>query len=292
MQQEQLDSVNITVTDIIPVLPDPCACYKTSTPCNCTCCGNTCNCTCGCCGGTLTYADALATVENSCGCPLPTPNGQWIFDSCRSSTTAGRISNLSIDRQCDRPQFARIKCTVDLPVDILFHDESCQAWMGHGVVTIDKDVLLAIPDESIVPFTLESLVSAIAVTGKYIGNCQFQVTICVTVILKILAEVELMIPTYGFCSIPPCEEFAENVCDEFFSLPLFPQQSCVAATATGNCSNNIFSTTGCTTNTTSTVGGCSTGTCSTGNCSTQTCGSCGTTCGAYHSSCPRCGRTI
>ena len=46
-----------------------------------------------------------------------------------------------------------------------------------------------------------------------------------TVILKVLAQVEILIPSYGFCPIPPCEEFAENVCDEFFSLPLFPPAS-------------------------------------------------------------------
>jgi hypothetical protein len=36
--------------------------------------------------------------------------------------------------------------------------------------------------------------------------------------------VELLVPAYGFCQIPPCEEFAENICDEFFSLPIFPPQ--------------------------------------------------------------------
>jgi phosphoesterase RecJ-like protein len=44
-------------------------------------------------------------------------------------------------------------------------------------------------------------------------------------LFKVLAQVEILIPSYGFCSIPPCEEFAENVCDEFFSLPLFPPAS-------------------------------------------------------------------
>ena len=87
--------------------------------------------------------------------------------------------------------------------------------MGRAELPVDKDVLLAIPDESIVPFTLESMVSGICVTGTYIGNFQFKITICVTVILKVLAEVEMMVPSYGFCSVPPCEEFAENVCDEF-----------------------------------------------------------------------------
>ena len=86
-------------------------------------------------------------------------------------------------------------------------------------------MLLSIPDESIVPYTMESMVSAICVAGTYLGNNRFKLTVCVTVILKVLAQVEILIPSYGFCSIPPCEEFAENVCDEFFSLPLFPQAS-------------------------------------------------------------------
>ena len=46
------------------------------------------------------------------------------------------------------------------------------------MVNVDKDVLLAIPDESIVPFTLESLVSAICVSGTYLGDGQFRITIC------------------------------------------------------------------------------------------------------------------
>ena len=50
----------------------------------------------------------------------------------------------------------------------------------------------------------------------------FRLTVCVTIILKVLAQVEILVPSYGFCTIPPCEEFADSVCDEFFSLPLFP----------------------------------------------------------------------
>ena len=30
LQQEQLDEVDVTVTDIVPVLPDPCACRRQS----------------------------------------------------------------------------------------------------------------------------------------------------------------------------------------------------------------------------------------------------------------------
>lgn len=197
MQQEQLDKVCVTVSDMTPV--------------------------CGC-GG-----DATA--------PFTPP---LCFESCRSSGYTGAIRNLIIDRICDRPGFARVRCAVDIPIDVLFTDSSCPCREGlaHGTVTVSKDVILCIPDESIVPFTMESLVSAVCVSGRYCGNSTFELTICVTVILKVIAEVEMLIPSYGFCSVPPCEEFAENVCDEFFSLPIFPQSPCAANSSnTSNCNN-------------------------------------------------------
>ena len=162
--------------------------------------------------------------------------------------------------------------------------------MGQTTVCVDKDVLLCIPDDSIIPFTLESLVSAICVSGTYIGNCTFEITICVTVVLKVLAEVDIMVPTYGFCQVPPSEEFAENVCDEFFSLPLFPQSSC-AMEEVGPCGNGNGN------NSTSVVSGagdrsyvCGTTTAVNGCC---TCSNCGTTCASANSSrCPRCGSVM
>lgn len=181
---------------------------------------------------------SCAQVVSGCGCacnrdrdnqettqPTSAPVPPITFESCRSTTTEGTIRNLTVDRLCDRPCFARVRATIDVPIDILFTDSRCVEYIGKGVVSVDRDVLLSIPDESIVPYTLESMVSAICVAGKYLGNNQFCMTVCVTIILKVLAQVEMLVPSYGFCPIPPCEEFAENVCDEFFSLPLFPPAS-------------------------------------------------------------------
>ncbi len=274
MQQEQLNNQVITVSGIVPILPDNTCQPANTRPCNCVCSGCSCNCSCKTCGGPITYCEAVENAENS-GSALPQPCGTWTFESCRSSTTCGTISNLSIDRLCDRPQFARVKGTVSVPIDVLFMDQNCQEWMGRATLSVGKDVLLAIPDESIVPFTLESLVSAICVSGTYLGDGQFRITICVTVILKVLAEVEMMVPSYGMCAVPPCEEFAENVCDEFFSLPLFPKQNCpdntgsaaaASCSSCGSCTNNLGAT-----------------------CATSTCSSCGTTCAGSATTCPRCG---
>ena len=181
------------------------------------------------------------TVTQLCGItdegdvpPVITP--PITFESCRSSDIHGTIRNLVIERMCDRPNFARVRCTIDIPVDILFVDSKCVEGIAKGVISVNKDVLLFVPDESIVPFTLETLVSAICVSGTYVGCNEFQITVCVTIIMKIVAEVELLIPSYGFCPVPPCEEFSENVCDEFFNLPIFPQQPvCTCGTPNGHC---------------------------------------------------------
>lgn len=293
MQQEQLDDEVVTITNIVPVLANN-ACGSSasasSVACSCNCKDNVCTCNCPTCGTNICHAEAVENAENS-ACPLPQPCGAWTFESCRSSTTSGTISNLSIERMCDRPQFARVKCNVEVPVDVLFVDQRCQEWMGQASLCVSKDVLLCIPDDSIVPFTLESLVSAICVSGSYIGNCTFEITVCVTVVLKVLAEVDIMVPTYGFCEIPPCEEFSENICDEFFSLPLFPQSSCAfesvddaAATSTSTVSGVSGNSYSC-----GSVGTARTACAATAS----TCSNCGTTCLAGRGSlCPRCGSTM
>ena len=280
MQQEQLDDRRVTVENIVPVLPGN-PCQGAARPCACRCEDNRCSCACPPVAGPITHQEAVENAENAPG-PLPRPTGAWTFESCRSSTTAGRISNLNIERMPDRPQFARVRCTVDVPLDVLFLDQRCQEWMGQTTITVDKDILLCIPDDSIIPFTLESLVSAICVSGSYIGNCTFDITVCVTVVLKVLAEVDILIPTYGFCQVPPCEEFAENVCDEFFSLPLFPQSSCAfesvsdatASAATGGCYP---------------CGDAAGGARRSGY---AQCSNCGTTCAGGSTLCPRCGSTM
>ena len=285
LQQEQLSEKQVVIRNIVPVLPGDCR--STRGNCNCTCEGNECNCECRECSGPISHAEAVENAANS-PCPPPQPCGGWTFESCRSSTIKGNISNLSIERMCDRPQFARVRCNVEVPIDIIFSDQRCQEWIGQSTLTVAKDVLLCIPEESVIPFTIESLVSAICVSGSYIGNCTFEINICVSVALKVLAEVDILVPTYGFCEIPPCEEFAESVCDEFFSLPLFPQSSCAFEDV---CSDGAVAAA----STVSSSGGnvsCPSANYNDRRCRVCTCSNCGTTCASGGGSCPRCGSAM
>lgn len=223
MWQEQIDNAVVTITSFAQV---------SSGSCGCNGCGN-----CGCnANGCDTCSDTVA--------PASPPMPPITFESCRSSTTEASIRNLSVERLCDRPCFARVRCTVDVPIDILFVDSRCIEYIGKGVVSVDRDVLLSIPDESIVPYTLEAMASAICVSGCFVGNNQFKMTVCVTIVLKVLADVEILVPSYGFCAIPPAEEFADSVCEEFFSLPLFPAAS-ACNNGTVSASNVNCTTQGC-----------------------------------------------
>jgi hypothetical protein len=154
----------------------------------------------------------------------PCPVKPLTFVSCKSTSSKGTITDLQIERIVEREHFARVKATVEIPIEVIFLDDNDEEYIGEATITVHKDVILYVPNDSIVPFEVDNLVSAICVSGVYLRGTCFVITVCVTVILKIVAEVCLLIPAYGFCRIPPCEEFAENVCDEFFGLPIFPQQ--------------------------------------------------------------------
>ena len=238
MWQEQIDNAVVTITSFAQV-SNGCGGCNTCGSCGCATCSGGCNT----CSGCDACSDAVA--------PASAPVPPITFESCRSSTTQAAIRNLSVERLCDRPCFARVRCTVDVPIDILFVDSRCIEYIGKGVVSVDRDVLLSIPDEAIVPYDLEAMASAICVSGCFVGNNQFKMTVCVTIILKVLADVEILVPSYGYCAIPPAEEFADSVCTEFFSLPLFPTASvCNAGTVnaanTGcTCGNNCRCGNGC-----------------------------------------------
>ena len=144
------------------------------------------------------------------------------FVSAKSKTSKGIIVSEDVDRLSDRPQFARVRADIDIPVTVIFVDANGVEGKGDSVIRVSQDVILFVPQPSIIPFEVECVSSAVCPEGVYVGGDNFNVTACVTVILKIVVEVELLVPTYGYCAIPPCQEFNQEVCASFFELPLFP----------------------------------------------------------------------
>lgn len=151
------------------------------------------------------------------------PTYPLTFVSARSTTSDATVSNLSIDRQADK-RCARVQATVSIPVEVLYTDANGVDGSATATVSIPIDVLLYVPAPSIMPFTLRAVVSVVAPDGTYDPTTQgFIASLCATVILKIAMPVEILIPSYGYCALPPAQEYSQEVCAGFFELPLYPQ---------------------------------------------------------------------
>jgi hypothetical protein len=145
------------------------------------------------------------------------------FISARSTTSEATVTNLSIDRQADK-RCARVQATLSVPLEVLFTDANGVEGTATAIVTINQDVLLFVPAPSIIPFTVRGVMSAVVPDATFNAECQtFTASICVTVILKIAMPVEILVPSYGYCVIPPAQDYSQEVCAGFFELPLYPQ---------------------------------------------------------------------
>ena len=99
-----------------------------------------------------------------------------------------------------------------------------------GTVTVPVDVVMFLPEPSIIPYRIEASVSAVSPEGQYSQTQEidgvtyyiFVINCCVTAILKVTMDVELIVPSYGYAVIPPCQEYTEEVCSGYFELPLYP----------------------------------------------------------------------
>ena len=151
------------------------------------------------------------------------PTYPLTFVSARSTASEATVTNLNIERQADK-RCARVQATVSVPVEVLYTDANGVDGSATGTVSIPVDVLLSVPAPSIMPFTVKAVVSAVAPDGTYDPTTQgFIVSVCATIIIKIAMLVELLVPTYGYCVIPPAQEYSQEVCAGFFELPLYPQ---------------------------------------------------------------------
>ena len=150
------------------------------------------------------------------------PTFPLTFIGCSSTGEMATISNLTITRFDDRPNFARVTVDVNIPININYTDSNGVAGVARGTLTVSEDVVMCVPQASVIPFTIEAFGSAICNDGEYIGENTFRISACVTVILRVVVEAELLVPSYGYCAIPPCQEFNNDVCAGAFSLPLYP----------------------------------------------------------------------
>lgn len=151
------------------------------------------------------------------------PTYPLTFISAKSTVSQGTISNLLIEPLPERQGSARVRADVTIPVSVAYTDANGVEGVGTSTVTLTKDVILNIPSASIMPYNVEAVVSLVSTLGETTGDAQFTIDACVSIILKIVMDVELLLPSYGYAVLPPCQDYTQEVCAGFFELPVFPQ---------------------------------------------------------------------
>jgi len=148
------------------------------------------------------------------------------FVGGRSTSIMAEVTNLVVTRLQNRPKYGRVEADLVIPIQINYIDANGVAGVGVGTLTLHQDIILLLPEASIMPYQVEAVVSVIVPEGNFGGtgtDLIFNVTTCVAVIMKIVITAELIVPTYGYAVIPPCQEYNQEVCAGFFELPLFPE---------------------------------------------------------------------
>ncbi len=151
------------------------------------------------------------------------PTYPLTFVSARSLSSETTVTGLNIERQQDR-HCARVQATVSIPVEVLYTDANGVEGSATGTVSIPVDVLLHVPAPSIMPYSVTAVGSVVAPEGTFLSATEgFSVSLCITLIIRISMPVEILVPSYGYCVIPPAQEYSQEVCEGFFELPLYPQ---------------------------------------------------------------------
>ncbi len=144
------------------------------------------------------------------------------FLSARSSSSTGVVSALNVERA--EKGCSRVQCTVTISLEVLYADANGAEGMASSAVSVHLDVLLFVPAPSVMPYEIKATVSAVAPQGTFCERtASFRAGVCATVILRVTMPVDLLVPSYGYCAIPPAQEYSQEVCSGFFELPLYPQ---------------------------------------------------------------------
>lgn len=163
---------------------------------------------------------------------VPVPEGEFQF--LEITFNPGEIvkGSLVVTPIPNRPNFSRVRFKVRATFTLKVKD--CKVGnvlnIEGELPEIYKDVILYIP-ESRDEFTFQIVIETAsqALTEPVQDDCFYVFAVGVFIIIKVVGEVQLLIPAYGYCPEPPeCEEYqSDEVCIVFETAPFpefFPKQ--------------------------------------------------------------------
>lgn len=152
-----------------------------------------------------------------------TPVPPLTYISATASGDAPTISDVVIDRLSQRPNFANVSATITVPIIVSFRDANGVMGTAESSIVVTENVVMFVPQPAATPIDVSVFATFTSTIGSIdeLGTTA-TVTGCLTVILKITALVDILVPSYGYPVIPQCQTSQTQVCPAENELPLFP----------------------------------------------------------------------
>ena len=157
--------------------------------------------------------NATLTVEFATGTP------PYTFIS--GQNTATTISNQVIT-PIEHSPCSRVQLSLTIPMVINAIDSTGLEVVGTATVVASKDVILRLPSDALTPAVVDAVSTVVVLDGVFTNETTLICTLCYTIVVKIIANVDLVLPTAGYPLIPECEDYSEDVCASVFNQSLYP----------------------------------------------------------------------
>jgi len=118
---------------------------------------------------------------------------------------------------------SRVSLTLTVPITVVATNSAGSQITGTSSMTFAQDIVLKVPTDGVIAPRVESTVVIVGLQNSFVSGNEVATNACVTIITKVVADVILVVPTYGYPILPPCQEYTQDVCSGVFNAPVFPR---------------------------------------------------------------------
>ena len=142
-----------------------------------------------------------------------------------AETTVGvdpTVSDLVIDRLDTCPNYANVSFSVEIPITVTYRDANGVLGTATTTVTVTKSVVLFVPQPALSPVNVNVNALFSSRIGTFVSPDTFSVTGCIQIIVKVTSQVDVLVPSYGYPCLPPCQAMPTQTCPGLQDLPIYP----------------------------------------------------------------------
>ena len=144
------------------------------------------------------------------------------FISVETDQTVGlTTSNVVITRIENRPNFANVSGQVTFPLIVTYRDANGVLGTATATYTTDFSTVLCVPQPALSPVQIKVTGQLTSTIGTYTTTNTFTITACIQLIIKVVADVDILVPSYGYPCIPECQNIP-TVCPGAGDISLYP----------------------------------------------------------------------